>query len=257
MTDPVVDAKKFARDGFAVVRGLMPDAACQRMRESVQRALSPLHGPAEFEVDVGYTGAPSSRDAPGGNTPRRLLHAYSRGPVFREWLKVLAAQAHLDALFATSEVAMSQCHHNCIMTKYPGFSSETMWHQDIRYWSFDRPELISAWLALGHEQARNGALWVIPGSHEIELDRGRFDAALFLRRELPENRRLIESAELVQLEPGDLLLFHCRTFHAAGANQTSEVKLSVVSTFHAIDNAPIPGTRSALYPSIPLAGIED
>jgi len=147
---------------------------------------------------------------------------------------------------------MSQCHHNCVMTKHPGFSSETLWHQDIRYWSFDRPELVSVWLALGSETADNGALWVIPGSHQLELDRGRFDAELFLRPELPENRELIDAAQVVELDAGDVLFFHCRLFHAAGMNRTSKVKLSLVGTYHDGDNAPIPGTRSALYPSVAL-----
>ena len=114
---------------------------------------------------------------------------------------------------------MSQCHHNCVMTKHPGFSSSTAWHQDIRYWSFDAPELVSVWLALGSEREENGALWVIPGSHRLRLDRGRFDRHLFLRPELDANRALIDTATLVELEAGDALFFHCRLFHAAGKNR--------------------------------------
>ncbi len=138
------------------------------------------------------------------------------------------------------------------MTKHPGYSSATLWHQDIRYWSFDRPELISAWFALGDETADNGALQVIPGTHLMEFDRGRLDRDLFLRPELQENMALIERAETVRLSAGDVLLFHCRLFHAAGRNTTEEVKLSPVFTYHRDDNHPIPGTRSAAFPSIPL-----
>jgi phytanoyl-CoA hydroxylase len=155
------------------------------------------------------------------------------------------------------EIQVSQCHHNCVMTKYPGYSSATLWHQDIRYWSFDRPELVSAWFALKHENRRNGALKVIPGSHRIEVDRGRFDRDLFLRPDLTANRDLIHQAVEVELNPGDVLLFHCRLFHAAGKNLTDEVKLSPVFTYHAEDNRPIPGTRSSQYPSVaclPQAG---
>jgi phytanoyl-CoA hydroxylase len=140
------------------------------------------------------------------------------------------------------------------MTKHPGFSSATLWHQDIRYWSFDRPELISVWLALGDEVAANGALQMIPGSHREQLDRGRLDAELFLRPELPENQELIDSAVLVELRAGDVVLFDAQTFHAAGMNRSDVVKLSAVFTYHREDNHPIPGTRSANYPSLPVAG---
>ena len=73
----------FERDGYLVVRGLVDRPSVDEMRETVLRALDPLQAPAEFEADVGYPGSPANRDAAGGNTPRRLLHAYSRGPIFR------------------------------------------------------------------------------------------------------------------------------------------------------------------------------
>ena len=69
----------FERDGYLVVRGLFDRPGVEEMRATVRRALHPLQGPAEFETDVGYPGSPASRGAAGGHTPRRLLHAYSRG----------------------------------------------------------------------------------------------------------------------------------------------------------------------------------
>ncbi len=138
------------------------------------------------------------------------------------------------------------------MTKYPSYSSATLWHQDIRYWSFDVPELISMWVALGEERSDNGALRVVPGSHAIDIDRGRLDRNLFLRPELTENQSLITQAQVVELEPGDALFFHCRAFHAAGPNRTAEPKLSCVFTYHRQSNQAIPGTRSATYPSVPV-----
>ena len=242
----------FQRDGYLVVRGLVDRASVGEMRETVLRALDPLQGPAEFETDVGYPGSPASRDAAGGNTSRRLLHAYSRGPVFRRWATAPELAATLRGVMREERIEMSQCHHNCVMTKHPGFSSETAWHQDIRYWSFDAPELVSVWLALGSEREENGALRVIPGSHRLHLDRGRFDRHLFVRPELDENRALIDTATMVELEAGDALFFHCRLFHAAGKNRSGEVKLSAVFTYHAQDNRPIPGTRSDRYPPVPV-----
>lgn len=242
----------FARDGYLVVRGLAEEPMLSAMQDSVLRALNPLQAPAEFEAEVGYPGAPATRAERGGDTVRRLLHAYSRDDIFRRWAALPAVVEILQALMQDRPVSMSQCHHNCVMTKYPGFSSETMWHQDIRYWSFDAPELISVWLALGPEHKDNGALRVIPGSHRDHLDRGRLDMHLFLRAELEENQALIDSAVQLELQAGDALFFHCKLFHAADANTTKQVKLSTVLTYHAQDNQPIPGTRSAQYPSIAM-----
>jgi phytanoyl-CoA hydroxylase len=258
MSPAALETRAFERDGYLVVRGLCPEAMRLRLLSAAAEHMDPLLGPVEFEADVGYPGSPESRLAEGGNTPRRLLNAYSRDEAYRTWSTGREVgdqlRAIFDAEFGHQQVLLSQCHHNCLMTKHPGYSSATLWHQDIRYWSFDRPELVSVWLALGSENEKNGALKVIPGSHRLELDRGRLDSALFLRTELEENQTLLDTAQSVALEPGDVLFFHCRLFHAAGMNLTDEVKQSLVFTYHAADNRPIPETRSALLPSIPLQG---
>ena len=238
----------FRRNGYVVLSGL-GSAECALLRCIARRHLQPLIGPAEFEADVGYPGAPPTRSDPGGLTPRRLLHAYSRDVAFRRFATRRDLREVLHGLL-DGEACLSQCHHNGVMTKHPGYSSATAWHQDVRYWSFDRPELVSLWLALGTETAANGALMAIPGSHRLDLDRGRLDRDLFLRPDLPENRALIDQAVTLELAVGDVLLFSARLFHAAGRNDTDRVKLSLVFTYHAADNHPIPGTRSAQYPSI-------
>ena len=242
---------QFSSQGFVIDRKLASSGVCQAMLKVVQRSINPPLAAVEFETDVKYPGAPSNRLSPSGDTPRRLLHAYTRGSVFRKWATTKAITSRVKQLLFTKDIAVSQNHHNCIMTKYPGFGSATLWHQDIRFWLFDRPDLISVWLALGTEYADNGGLKLIPGSHLQALDRGRFDAAFFLRQDLPENRTLIDSAVAAELSRGDVLFFHSGAFHAAGRNNTAQVKTSVVFTYHDCNNQPLVGTRSARYPGIP------
>lgn len=246
------DLDTFNDDGYLVIRRLFDDQTVTGLRGAISRSLSPPLAPVEFEADVHYPGAPLSRQAPGGQTPRRLLHAYSRDMLFQQCARAEAVVGRLQQLIGADALCLSQNHHNCVMTKHPGFSSQTSWHQDIRYWSFDRPELVSTWLALGDEHEKNGGLLVIPGSHRMELDRGRLDAALFLRTDIEANRELIDKAVAVDLSAGDMLFFHSRTFHAAGQNQSDSVKTSLVFTYRALDNEPIPETRSGNYPDIPL-----
>lgn len=252
LADSTLDNRQFAEQGFLVRRGLCPPQLCEQLQRVALEHLQEVRGPVEYEADVGYPGAPASRSDEGGLTVRRLLSACSRDALFRDWATSDAVFTQLRELFGRSDIVLSQNHHNCVMTKHPGHSSATLWHQDIRYWSFDAPELISVWLALGDENERNGALQVIPGSHLLELDRGRLDSALFLRPELDANRTLIEQAQSVPLERGDVLFFHCRLFHAAGMNLTEQTKLSPVFTYHLTGNRPIPNTRSAQLPGIRL-----
>ena len=242
----------FAEHGFVVLRDVVDQETRGQLCEHIMQNMDPLVGPVEFEADVGYPGAPESRHAPGGKTPRRLMHAYARS----DELKLLATQPQVLQVLQSimgEPVCLSQCHHNCVMTKHPGFSSATLWHQDVRYWSFERPELISVWFALGEETRANGALQVIPGTHQLDIDTQRLDTDLFLRPDLEENSSLIERAEVVELNAGDVLLFHCRLFHAAGRNTSDAVKLSPVFTYHRKDNRPQQDTRSDRFPSIDMA----
>ena len=73
---------------------------------------------------------------------------------------------------------------------------------------------------------------------------------LFLNDNDVQNELLIKNAEAVELQKGDVLFFHSKLFHAAGRNNTSRTKLSVVFTFYESGNNPIIGTRSAKQSSI-------
>ena len=247
------DVEAFHEAGYLILRGLVSPDACTRLAQIVDESLHPPLAPLEYEADVHYPGAPTSKSALGGLTPRRLLYAYSRHHLFREFAKEARLARMVSTLIGAEQICLSQNHHNCVMTKYPGFSSLTNWHQDVRYWRFDRPELVSLWLALGDEYPGNGGLSLIPGSHRSDLGRGRLDASLFLRTDLAGNREMIDSAVAAELSTGDILFFHCKTYHAAGRNQSEQVKKSLALTYRALDNEPIPGTRSAQFSDIAIS----
>lgn len=242
---------RFARDGYHIVRGLVPADACARMLAVAERDLRAAAGPVEYEADTQYPGAPETRESPGGRTVRRLLQAYARDAAFREWATAAPIAVRLRQLLGP-QIALSQTHHNCVMTKDPRYSSLTSWHRDIRYWSYERPELVSVWLALGEERPENGCLLLLPGTHVMAFGADRLDAAQFLRTDDAANAKLLQTQIHAELDPGDALFFHCRLFHAASRNQSARTKFSAVFTYHATDNHPLPGTRSASAPEVTL-----
>jgi phytanoyl-CoA hydroxylase len=244
------DVSRFHKNGFVVAEGLATGEICDELQALAVNHLQQNLAPVEYEVDLQYPGSPVHPEALGGTTVRRLLQACARDIAFRKWAAHASVKVCLQQLFELEQIGLSQCHHNCIMTKQPGFSSVTLWHQDNRYWAFDQDNLISVWLALDEENHNNGCLRVIPGSHRLALDPGRFDASLFLRADLAENKSLIKRAERVELKAGDTLFFHSKLFHAAGRNLSDQIKFSVVFTYHDFNNHPIAATRSAQFPSI-------
>jgi phytanoyl-CoA hydroxylase len=249
LTPAQIDA--FHRDGYIVLRAFSARSWCEKIVAFTKAELTRQAMPIEFEADTRYPGAPDSRTAEGGATARRLLMAAERDPELLHWATGEPLKTLLLQLLGAGAI-LSQAHHNCIMTKQPAFSSATGWHRDSRYWHFERPELVSAWLALGDEQPENGCLWVIPGSHHTSINTTQFDEHQFLRTDLAANKNLLDSALPVPLAQGDLLLFHSNLFHAAGRNTTEMTKFSMVYTYRSADNPPKPGTRSSLKVEIPL-----
>jgi phytanoyl-CoA hydroxylase len=243
--------EQFQRDGFVVFRQLIPAALREQMLavtlDDVQRCVAPV----EFEAELQYPGAPTSLVSEGGHTIRRLKQALTRHYCFTQVVCDPELTHRLADLLGPS-IVMPLAHHNCIMTKQPAFSSDTGWHQDIRYWAYQRPDLVSVWISLVPERVENGCLRVIPGSHRMSFARDRFDQALFFHLDSPENQAVIATSVPVVLDPGDALFFHCKTLHSASRNHTSQAKYSAVFTFRSNDNLPIPGSRSAEMPELLL-----
>jgi phytanoyl-CoA hydroxylase len=243
--------EKLRHKGYVVVPRFVPPDALTKLNEAARAGLAARADPLEFEADLQYPGAPASRTAAGGETVRRLLDAYARNPVFAEWGTATALREWMETYFGEGTL-MSRVHHNCMMTKHPLYGSLTGWHRDIRYWSFEREDLVSVWLALGEERVDNGALWLVPGSHRMTFGADRFDESKFFRADREDNAEIIRTAVSPRLAAGDAVFFHCNTLHSAGKNLSDAVKFSLVYTYYGRSNAPKPGTRSASRPAVVL-----
>lgn len=245
------DVRFFNENGYIIVRGLVNSDMVSKIREVTQNHLENIVEPVEYETDVQYPGAPTSRQDAGGNTIRRLRNALSRHPVFSQWVSQKDLSTRLRQLLSPN-IVCPLAHHNCVMTKLPEFSSQTGWHQDARYWSFQKPDLVSVWLALGSEHQNNGCLQLIPGSHKMQFTPEQFDKDKFFRADLEQNEPILEKKIYAELEAGDVLFFHCLTLHAADRNESDQRKFSAVFTFRSGENLPIAESRSASMPELLL-----
>jgi phytanoyl-CoA hydroxylase len=237
--------------GYAVVPGFADARELAKLNDLAKAQLGAHDGPLEYEADLRYPGAPRSHTEAGGETVRRLLDAYGRAPEFAAWATAPSLRDWMQAYFG-EEVLLSRVHHNCLMTKHPRYGSSTGWHRDIRFWSFEREDLVSVWLALGEETIDNGALWFVPRSHTAAFGADRFDDAKFLRAGQVDNADILRAAESPHLAAGDAVFFHCNTLHSAGRNLRDTVKYSLVYTYHGRSNKAQPGTRSGSSPEVEL-----
>ena len=233
--------QQFKIDGYLVLPKLLSDEQRLSLRELTQQHLDKRTPPFELETDVQYPGAPSSQDEQGGETIRRLLLAYQRDTLFKDIATRPDIIQSVQHILGCEELYLNPNHHNCVMTKQPAFSSETLWHRDTRYWQFSNKYLINAWFALGDEQLENGAMKILPGSHRWEVQEDALDEAQFLKLDHPYNQDRLATQRLVTLNAGDALLFSAHCFHAAGKNTTEQAKYSLVFTYHGESTKPIGG----------------
>lgn len=242
--------EQFKIDGYLVLPGFLAESQTDTLTKLTQHHLKHRISPFELEAEVRYPGSPKSQTDTGGDTIRRLLLADRRADDFFQLANQPMIVRSIGQILQTSEVYLNPNHHNCVMTKQPKFSSDTLWHRDTRYWNFNNKYLINAWFALGDELAANGAMKILPGSHRWQVQDEALDKDQFLLLNHPYNKVRLETARSVELSAGDALLFSAHCFHAAGRNKTQKPKLSAVFTYHGPATSAITGTRSAKLPTI-------
>ena len=243
------ELQDFDRDGFIIGRQLAQAELIHRIIQLTDNLLQTPIQPIEYESELGYPGAPELIDEIGSKIPRRFLNAFCRGQSLYDWATHPDVLSRLHQLIGES-ITLSLAHHNSIMTKHPDFSSDTGWHRDIRYWSFNSSDLITVFLALTPSNTENGGLRFLPRSHKDIIQDHQLDNKSFLKTDLPENQALLVREVTIDLDPGDVIFFHSLTFHGAPRNRTKQERRSLLFTYHDTQNLPMPGTRSASMPEL-------
>ena len=243
------ELQDFDRDGFIIVRQLAQAELIHRINQLTDNLLQNPIQPIEYESELGYPGAPELIDEIGSKIPRRFLNAFCRGQSLYDWATHPDVLSRLHQLIGES-ITLSLAHHNSIMTKHPDFSSDTGWHRDIRYLSFNSSDLITVFLALTPSNTENGGLRFLPRSHKDIIQDHQLDNKSFLKTDLPENQALLDREVTIDLDPGDVIFFHSLTFHGAPRNRTKQERRSLLFTYHDTQNLPMPGTRSASMPEL-------
>ena len=100
----------------------------------------------------------------------------------------------------------------------PGYVS---WHQDSTYWGLEPPDIITAWVALSDSTLANGAMRVIPRTHQMDQvpHRDTFAADNLLSRG-QEIMVDVDARQAVALElrAGEMSLHHVRLIHGSDPN---------------------------------------
>jgi non-heme Fe2+,alpha-ketoglutarate-dependent halogenase len=127
----------------------------------------------------------------------------------------------------------------------PAFVS---WHQDSTYWGLDRPDVVTAWVALTPADESNGAMGFIPGSHLMDqiAHRDTFAKNNLLTRG-QEVMVQVDAAKqvLVRLRPGEMSLHHVRLVHGSPPNPSHDRRIGLAIRYIPTSVRQIAGEDSA------------
>jgi chlorinating enzyme len=127
----------------------------------------------------------------------------------------------------------------------PAFVS---WHQDSTYWGLDRPDVVTAWVALTPSNKANGAMEYIPGTHTSDQipHKDTFAKNNLLTRGQEVAVEVDKSkAVAIELQPGEMSLHHVRLVHGSPPNPSNDRRIGFAIRYIPTSVKQIAGEDSA------------
>lgn len=226
------EVDSFWKRGYVVVRGCFAAAEMAVLKQIVA-------GHAEMQRHAAH--AIERSTSAGGTRPSfETLFVWndtSRRDAFAKATRSRKIMDRLEAIFG-DEVYV---YHNKIALKYPGVVGFRA-HQDYAYWYGMGnlfPDMATAMIAIDRQTRENGCLSLVEGSHRLgrlehigdESDSGvdpeRLEQILKVLPDVP-----------IELDVGDVVLFHCNVLHASGDNHSGESRIGLLGCYNTRHNDP-------------------
>ncbi|MDH5575976.1 MAG: phytanoyl-CoA dioxygenase family protein, partial [Nitrospirota bacterium] len=134
-------------------------------------------------------------------------------------------------------------YHNKITLKYPGMVG-FRYHQDYAYWygmGNLYPDMATVLIAVDGMTRENGCLKILEGSHKMGRIDHVFDDGVSDSGVCPERLEVIKKRlpeVFVELESGDVVMFHCNTLHGSDDNESSHSRIALIGCYNTRGNNP-------------------
>ena len=230
----------FQRDGYLIFPGLFSKAEIAVLRGETAR-LSALQ--ADTVV----------RERTGGVRSIFRVHEQdgaTRSPAFRALVRTPRVLRPTMQALGSEEIYV---YHTKINTKPAIEGTVWLWHQDYGSWKRDgcpQPDMATFAVMMTDSTEMNGALYVLPGSHQRGRIEPYYDESTSYKFWAVPKEEVIsalrKSAPPVPIvgPAGTAVLFHCNLLHGSGHNLSAEDRWHIYISFNACANAPQFGPES-------------
>ncbi len=208
VTPDLVDA--FQRDGAVCLRRLLNSELVEMLREGIEANL--VHP------------SPRAKIASRPEDPGRFVEDFCCWEENENYRQVIFDSPLGSVASQLMQSETARLYHDHMLTKEPGTSQRTAWHQDQPYYNIEGRMNCSFWIPVD-PVSRASTLEFVAGSHlgPWLMPRSFMDdqAKWFPQgslEELPEIEAARERYPILgwKVEPGDVVCFHMLTLHSAG-----------------------------------------
>lgn len=136
-------------------------------------------------------------------------------------------------------------YHTKLMMKNAETGGCHLWHQDYGYWYKNGclfPDMLTAFIAIDRCNKENGCLEILRGSHKC----GRIEHLMVAGQtgaDMDRVNGIRDSGqcplEMVEMEPGDTLFFHCNLLHTSGPNNSPNRRWAFLTAYNKATNDPV------------------
>jgi hypothetical protein len=231
----------FARDGFVFLRGLLPAARVEAVRNDVLGVLDALGWIDGDRPVVPPVNEGDDLYFPMYTEVQRLesFHRLGHSPELVDTVRALLQEA--DLLVHPRKIARVNFPSSDFATTAP--------HQDYVFVQ-GSTDVITAWVPLGAVDRERGGLKLLPGSHTGALRATRPSHSVGgLRVDADDDD---PAWSTIDYEPGDVVVFHSLTVHAAQPNRSGRLRLSADFRYQAASEPVATGSLLPhFHPRIP------
>jgi ectoine hydroxylase-related dioxygenase (phytanoyl-CoA dioxygenase family) len=236
MPAPTVDVAAYTRDGFALLRGFASTSDTAAMLDAtIDIARRADRGddvrPAFVTPEANLASGGASAFADAEDAVSKVFRVHAQPGPFLDF----ASRPDLTEIVATLIGASAiDCFLSQFIFKNPGAWGQPC-HQDSFYFPFEPPRpVVGAWLAVTDAHHDNGPLFIVPASHVEQVHEhvpDRRPNANLGYFEIVDHD--LSPAVVVEMEPGDLLLFDSHLMHFSTDNTSSRRRAAMVWHFAA------------------------
>jgi len=222
--------RHYEENGFVVIKSLVP---LKDIEKYTQRFLDIANGKAEkapfmtMMRDVTI----AKQKAMGDLAITKLQH-WENDPVLFDYCALPSVLRYVTAIVGPN---VKSCH-TMLINKPPDTgkgSSRHPPHQDLWYFPF-RPadKIVCAWTAMQRIDRENGCLFVQPGTHKTQLYKHEYPSDGIVNKAYHGIQNMSSEAHgemmtLLEMEPGDCVLFHPLLIHGSGRNRSTRTRKAI------------------------------